>query len=243
FTPEAMSERSSGPSLLLLILLVALLALLAGRDRPAVPREHDQPAPALEEHSAVTLTAGQACLDAGYLCDELARADSLRVLRWPDTVSRLRVRVPVPELADAARSRELRNAAVRGILAWQDAPLRIEVSGEDVDADVVVSWTSRPQAGRLGETRLEWRERDGVVTFRVPRLELATVSPLDGRPLSGGEVELVAVHEMGHALGLPHSDSPDDVMHAEKTARFLTTRDHRTVQALYRIPTGALIVP
>lgn len=235
-----MSQESSGPSLLLLVLLLGVLALLAGRRDRSPPT----PAPAVPtvEHSAVSLPAAEACLDAGYLCDDLARADSFRILRWPDDVVTLRVHVPLPDLADGRRATELRNAAVRGILAWQDAPLRLEVGMEDgAGADVSVSWTSRPNGTRLGETRLEWREQDGVVSFRVPRLELATVSPLNGRALAGAEVELVAVHEMGHALGLPHSDARDDVMYPEKTARFLTTRDHRTVLALYRMPTGALI--
>ena len=237
-----MSDRSSGPTLLLLVLLVAVLALLAGRMEPvAPPQQAGEVGASGGEHSAVTVTAAEACLDAGYLCDELARADSFRVLRWPDRVTGVRVHVPLPELPDGRRARTLRNAAVRGILAWQDAPLRLEVIDDPAGADIVVSWTSRPEGSRLGETRLEWRERDGVVSFRVPRMELATVSPLHGRDLEGSEVELVAVHEMGHALGLPHSDDPDDVMFPEKTARFLTTRDHRTVAALYRLPTGALV--
>ncbi len=52
---------------------------------------------------------------------------------------------------------------------------------------------------------------------------------------------LTAAHEMGHALGLPHSDSDRDVMYPTNTARNLTTRDFRTMEALYRLPNGAKI--
>lgn len=49
------------------------------------------------------------------------------------------------------------------------------------------------------------------------------------------------MHEMGHALGLPHSDREADVMYPSRTARRLTTRDHRTALSLYALPGGALI--
>jgi predicted Zn-dependent protease len=52
---------------------------------------------------------------------------------------------------------------------------------------------------------------------------------------------LTAAHAMGHALGLPHSDSERDVMYPRNTARNLSTRDFGTVDALYRLPNGAKI--
>ena len=59
--------------------------------------------------------------------------------------------------------------------------------------------------------------------------------------LAPQQVLLTAAHEMGHALGLPHSDSGRDVMYPTNTARSLSTRDFRTVNALYRLPNGAEI--
>ena len=59
--------------------------------------------------------------------------------------------------------------------------------------------------------------------------------------LAPEQVLLTAAHEMGHALGLPHSDSERDVMYPTNTARNLSNRDFRTVDALYRLPNGAKI--
>jgi predicted Zn-dependent protease len=57
--------------------------------------------------------------------------------------------------------------------------------------------------------------------------------------LAPQQVMLTAAHEMGHPLGLPHSDSEGDVMYQTNTARNLSTRDFGTVDALYRLPNGA----
>jgi predicted Zn-dependent protease len=78
--------------------------------------------------------------------------------------------------------------------------------------------------------------------YRVAELALATHHPVDTLvELTPDQVELVASHEMGHALGLPHSDDPRDIMFPENTALRLSTEDFRTLQALYALPNGAVI--
>ena len=193
--------------------------------------------------SELTLASADVCLDVGYLCAPLADSASFRVLRWPDGQASVAVHVPIPAGVARSDGRRLQAAAARGIGAWDGAPLRIDAHAAAASADIVVTWVPSLPDSRLGLARVEWAQRGTEVRFAVPRFELAThASGAAPRLHTPAEVELVAVHEMGHALGLPHSDREADVMFPTRTARRLTTRDHRTAMALYGLPGGARVV-
>ena len=91
----------------------------------------------------------------------------------------------------------------------------------------------------LGHASTEWRLRGERADLRVVDFALATRSPDTGRLLPERQVELTAAHEMGHALGLPHSDDPRDVMYPANTATSLTAKDYRALHALYELENGA----
>lgn len=180
------------------------------------------------------------CPAAGYLCAGAASGTRLPVRRWRDDTGTLVVFVPQPADEDPALARGLQNAAAAGIRAWngQPFPIRVELrSGEG--AHFSVTW-SRSLGGRiLGAARTRWRPESGLTATSI---DLVTRNPFDANRFVDPErVRLTAAHEMGHVLGLPHSDSHRDVMYPENTAAALSARDYRSMEALYGLPDGAVL--
>jgi len=189
----------------------------------------------------------EACRDAGYLCTGILERDEPRVLRWNSATGTIRVHVPPPPVEPRELARSLQDAAAAGVLAWRDKPfpLRVERSGNEAEAEIVVEWVGRLGGTELGRAETRWsRGADGGMEMGVTRFLLAFNDPMDPRrPLGPREVQLTAAHEMGHALGLPHSDSERDVMYPVNTATTLSPRDYRTMAALYALPNGAVVEP
>lgn len=247
------SRRSSRSSLLVLIvLLVVGVRVVADR----VSSEEDVPmatGPALSAPPADAgtsapfpkiLDAATVCPRAGYLCDGLDAQGGRRLIRWSDGTRRIRIRISSPPHEGDAVARDLQMAAERGVRAWygQPFPMTIDRSDRPGEHDIVVTWVPTLGGRELGRTATRWTERSGRVDLRVEEFLLATRSPFDpGRPLTPEQVRLTAAHEMGHALGLPHSDDPEDVMYPENTAVRLTGRDYRTMNAMYGLTNGAVI--
>ena len=256
------NKPGSAKSVLLLTLLFGVLAVIVSKriSSPGAPSDegivaapgaeavspdpHDPESPPAPVGSGPRLDAATVCVNVGYLCAQMEESGTMQVLRWPEDTGVIRVRVPLPEHEPSARARELQRAAIRGIQAWQGHPFDLSIQGRSREdpADIVVTWHQQIGGSRLGQASIEWIRRGSEITMRVDGILLSTRSPYDAqRELSPRQVELVAAHEMGHALGLPHSDDRRDVMYPQNTASHLTNRDYRTMIAVYQIPNGAVI--
>lgn len=200
---------------------------------PEDPGPYETPPPELDAQTT--------CGNAGYLCADLATDDRVVIRRWKDFSGTIVVHVPPPDFEDGADARRLQEAAARGLRAWNGQPFQIltDLRG-DRNPHFAVRWTRSLGGTQIGVAHTQWSSRTGLT---VVAIELATRSPYDpSRVNEARQVQLTAAHEMGHALGLPHSDSERDVMYPTNTATSMSAQDYRTMEVLYGLEDGTSIV-
>jgi predicted Zn-dependent protease len=182
------------------------------------------------------------CPDGGYLCANVEQVAEIRVRRWTDAPTTLVVHVPVPDFEPPAEAARLQSEAAAGIRAWNGHPFPVRVEQKSAErAHFSVRWVPTLPGEAVGVARTTWSSRGGL---GVTSIDLATRSPHAPDILVAPDhIRLTAAHEMGHALGLPHSDSTRDVMYPKNTAAALTARDYRSMEALYGLPDGAVLAP
>lgn len=191
--------------------------------------------------SAPLLEAAMACRNAGYLCADLATTDRIRLQRWRDFAGTVVVHVPRPDFEGVGDAARLQEAAARGLRAWNGQPFAIltDLRGER-EAHFEVRWVPRLSGTQIGLARTQW---SSVAGLSVVAIELSTRNPFSPDRLNDArQMQLTAAHEMGHALGLPHSDSERDVMYPTNTASSMSAQDYRTMEALYELEDGTEIV-
>lgn len=185
------------------------------------------------------LAARQELARAGneaYLDSLLATTDSV-VRRWPDRDG-LPLRVAIVEGGVAGYDPRMSAFVRHALEAWErtDAGVRFMVVFDSADADVIVRWIDRFEFDRAGQTDLTW-DRLGRVRHAAISLAIRTNA---GVPLPDASLLAVAIHETGHAIGLPHSADSADVMFPATRGSTLSPRDRRTAQLLYGLETGSV---
>ena len=172
-----------------------------------------------------------------YLGEMLAASDDSMLRRWENrTSSPIRVWL-APTFAANFKPAFL--DAVRSAFAqWTSAgvPVRFDFDGDSTNAEVTVKWRIQFEIERTGQTDVTWDE-NGHIQSAV--ITLATFDP-KGRAMEPDDIRVVALHEVGHLLGLDHSKDSTDIMFPTARVRDLSDRDTRTVLLLYQLTPGSL---
>jgi len=171
-----------------------------------------------------------------YIGEVLLDRDSA-LARWPDRISRpLRIWIGSGEQLKGWKT-EYQDEVRTAFTMWSavDIPVRFTLATDSANADVHVRWVEKFTESISGKTVWSRDDRwwivDGDITLALHHR--------DGEPLDGAQVRAIALHEIGHLLGLDHTRDTTAIM-APRATRLdrLAPSDLATVRLLYSLPAG-----
>ena len=173
-----------------------------------------------------------------YIGDILLERDSTLV-RWADRRGMpLTIWIqPQSNISDfsSAFVQEVRNAFEE----WDGLrlPVRFAFVDDSTDAKIHVTWVdhfSQPISGRTRWARDDdWSITDANITLAVHHSS--------GDLLDDDAVRAMALHEIGHLLGLDHTSDSTSVMAPRVRVRQLSDADRATVRLIYTLPAGPVV--
>jgi hypothetical protein len=172
-----------------------------------------------------------------YIAEMLAERDSA-LARWHDLKGKP-LKVWIQPSADINDFRPDFAAGVRdAFLGWDSLrlPVRFAFTPDSATADVHVTFIDHfdePISGRTKWARDDdWWIIGGDIVLAVHHH--------NGIALDDESMKAMALHEIGHLLGLDHTTDSTSIMAPKVRVRDLSLADRATVRLLYTLPPGAV---
>jgi hypothetical protein len=177
--------------------------------------------------------------EAGTYISEILRARDSALARWRDRGGApLRVWVqPTSKVEDWHK--KYVTEVLRAFTAWDTLalPVRFKFVDDSANAHVHVNFIDRFREPISGRTR--WA-RDENYWITDASITLA-VHHRTGEILEDDAMHAMALHEVGHLLGLDHTVDPSSVMAPKVRVRALSSADRATARLLYSVPAGPVV--
>ena len=172
-----------------------------------------------------------------YINEMLAERDSA-LARWPDRAGRPLTIWIQPSSAIEDWTDGYVSSVREAIGGWDELglPVRLAFASDSARADVHVSFIDQFDEAISGRTK--W-ERDDNWWITGADIVLA-VHHRRGPALDEDAMRALALHEIGHLLGLDHTEDVTSIMAPRVRVRGLSTADRATVRLLYTLPPGGV---
>ncbi|HEU4565712.1 MAG TPA: matrixin family metalloprotease [Gemmatimonadaceae bacterium] len=255
------------PALLLVLLLVTILAAReyggesapiaisqdasladaprrTARRTPSAPATDVVAAGAVDARPADDIATGAAIRDRirqgeqGTYISEILLARDSALARWPDRRDQpLRVWVADGSLVadwDESFPQRVRDA----FTSWESVgiPVRFTFVVDSADADIHVTWVDHFDTPISGKTLWSRDRRWWIVGGNIS----LALHHNGGEALDASSVYAIALHEVGHLLGLDHTVDTANIMTPKVRVRELSDADRATLRLLYSLPAGSV---
>ncbi|ODT01891.1 MAG: hypothetical protein ABS52_15860 [Gemmatimonadetes bacterium SCN 70-22] len=175
---------------------------------------------------------------AGTYIGEVLAAHDSALARWPDRQGApLRIWVqPSAEIPDwsPASVDIVRDAFVE----WGESgiPLNFSFVRDSASADVRVTWIDRFNEAISGKTLWSHDDRWTILEASI----VLAVHHRTGETLDASATRAIALHEVGHLIGLDHTADTTSIMTPKVRVKTLSSADRATAQLLYLLPAGPI---
>ncbi len=171
----------------------------------------------------------------GTFIGEMLVARDSALARWPDRASPLRVWIQPTTTIAGWRPTYVRQ--VRAAFSEWDVlgiPVHFTLATDSAGADVHVTFVHHFDEPISGRTR--WARDD---QWWITDADIALAVHHRGGPLLDDDaVRAMAMHEIGHLLGLDHTLDQSSIMAPKVRVRALASVDRATIRLLYALPPG-----